>query len=277
MLITKVNKENKLRFVLLVGRLICGLPFLEQGFVGANGTEGTGTRASQGMFALPTALTAQRAFTAPDKGSGLAVPAASHGLQIVNDGLGRLWLLTIEGAADENALDRFGHVEPGTAQRGIERQDPLLDQPAHHFCRTMPGQVIPDQQHPQGGQVFRQGQRLGQPGLPQLPQCAVHFRVQGERLREAGKNPGQFLLQPGMEHSIGAAGDPLEVDGPAGRVEERQQFGGAVAHVFMRLLRGLSLRLPALAGIRHGLKRPRLVFGVHRQSQLFAHLIGLFD
>ena len=171
------------------------------------------------MSSLPTSLTAQCAFTTPDKGSRFPVPAASHRLQIGDDRLRGLWLLPVQGTPNENALDGFGHVEPGAAQRGIERHDPLLDQPAHHIRGPMSGQVIPDQQHPQGGQFFWQGQRLGQPSLPHLPQRAVRCGIQGERLREGGEDLGQFLFQPGMEHGIGAAGDPFEVDGPAGRVE----------------------------------------------------------
>jgi len=171
------------------------------------------------MSSLPTVLPAQSAFAAPDKGGRCLVPATRHRLQIGDDGLRGLGLLSVQSTPDENALDGFGHVEPGTAQRGIERQDAVLDQPAHHLGGAVSGQVIPDQQHPQGGQILRQGQRLGQPGLPQLSYRVVRFRVQGERRREAGEELGQFLFQPRMKYGIGAAGDPVDTHRPAGGME----------------------------------------------------------
>src|SRR3712207_8951545 len=45
-----------------------------------------------------------------------------------------------ERAADEDALDGFGQVQPGAAERGVRRQDAVLDQPGHEGRGRVAGQ-----------------------------------------------------------------------------------------------------------------------------------------
>src|SRR3954465_2203901 len=56
-----------------------------------------------------------------------------------------------------------------------------------------------------------------------------------------------------------------------------QGLGGAAADVFMRLGGRVLARLPGYAGMRHGLKRPRLVLAPDRQPQLGAEHVGSLD
>src|SRR3954467_13845543 len=56
-----------------------------------------------------------------------------------------------------------------------------------------------------------------------------------------------------------------------------QDLGRAAADVFMRLGGRVLARLPGYAGMRHGLKRPRLVLAPDRQPQLGAEHVGSLD
>src|SRR5215212_8487390 len=72
------------------------------------------------------------ALAVPDKGGGLAVPGLGSLLEPCADLGGRLGMLARQGPALEDALDGLGHVQPTTAERGIERHDAVLAQPQHH-------------------------------------------------------------------------------------------------------------------------------------------------
>ena len=60
-------------------------------------------------------------------------------------------------------------------------------------------------------------------------------------------------------------------------MEQGQDLGGAAADGFMRLGGRVFARLPGWAGMRHGLKRPRLVLAPDRQPKLGAQRVGLLD
>src|SRR3954452_12575746 len=60
-------------------------------------------------------------------------------------------------------------------------------------------------------------------------------------------------------------------------MEQGQDLGCAAADVFVRLLGRVLARLPGYAGMRHGLKRPRLVLAPDRQSKLGAERVGSLD
>ena len=69
------------------------------------------------MTALATALSAGGAFAAPNERCRFVVPTLGRGFQGVDDLLRRFGRLTIQGTAHDDALDGFGHVEPGTRPR----------------------------------------------------------------------------------------------------------------------------------------------------------------
>ena len=69
-------------------------------------------------------------------------------------------------AALESALDRFGHVEPAAAERGVERHDAVLAQPDHHLSALVAGEVVPHEQQTQPRQRLGQGEVFCQSVLP---------------------------------------------------------------------------------------------------------------
>ena len=60
-------------------------------------------------------------------------------------------------------------------------------------------------------------------------------------------------------------------------MKQGQHLGRAPTHIFVRLGRRLSSRLPRPAGMRHGLERPGLVLAPDGQPKLGAKRIGLLD
>src|SRR3982751_5145181 len=60
-------------------------------------------------------------------------------------------------------------------------------------------------------------------------------------------------------------------------MEQGQDLGCATPDVFVRLLGRVFARLPGWAGMRHGLKRPRLVLTPNGQPQLGAERVGLLN
>src|SRR3954464_15402800 len=60
-------------------------------------------------------------------------------------------------------------------------------------------------------------------------------------------------------------------------MKQGQDLGRAAPDVFVRLLGRSPARLPGWAGMRHGLKRPRLVLTPDREPKLRALRVGLLD
>src|SRR5207245_2797336 len=63
----------------------------------------------------------------------------------------------------------------------------------------------------------------------------------------------QRLLEPGMEDGIGRIPHPLGLNHARRRPEQRQELGGPISDILMRLPGWLSLRFPVLTGIGDGL------------------------
>src|SRR3954447_8354443 len=218
---------------------------------------------------------------------GLAVPGQRRGLLVPSAGrllkpspdLGRaLRVLTIEGAALQDTLDRLGHVQPTAAERCVERHDAVPAQPEHHLGCLMPGEIVPYQQDAQRRKLRGQGEALGQTGLPDLPGRAVRHRLGRRRLRRQRRDDRvQALLQPAVQHRIGAAGHRSEVHLPGGGLKQHQDLARARPHVFVRLQGGPPLRSPTAARIRHGLEWAGLVLAPDRQTHGPAERIGLLD
>jgi hypothetical protein len=99
----------------LVGHLACKLPFLYNGFASPNWSAGAGTGATQSVPSLATTRPTCCSFATPLERRGGTIPAACCGLQPINDLSWRGRMLAIEGTPFQDALDRFGHIQPGTA------------------------------------------------------------------------------------------------------------------------------------------------------------------
>jgi hypothetical protein len=62
-----------------------------------------------------------------------------------------------------------------------------------------------------------------------------------------------------MQDAIGTTGHAFHPNLPISRVEQGQQFGGAITNILVGLPLGLTDRLPTLTRIRLGLKGTRLI------------------
>lgn len=229
------------------------------------------------MPALPTALPPGGAFATPHEGRRFTVPALGRGFQGIDDLLRRFGRLPSQGSTHDNALDGFGHVQPGTTQGRIQRHDPMFNEPQNHIRCMVTGQIIPDQQHAQRWQGGGQGQGLPQAVLPDLPQGGLRRRITSGWGWQSGQNRRTLRLEPGMQDRIGGAGHPLDPHGTGARMKQGQHFRRAIADVLVRLADGLPTGLPTGARIGLGLVRPRFILIPDRQAQLFAQRIGVFN
>ena len=76
----------------------------------------------------PIAMAAGLALAAPDEWGRLAIPASRGRLQPSDDLVWGLGMLAGQGPSDEDALDRFGHIQPGSPEwlRGVGTADECL-------------------------------------------------------------------------------------------------------------------------------------------------------
>ncbi len=222
-------------------------------------------------------LTAGSSLASPDKGCRVLIPSSCCGFQPLNE---LCWIggrLTCERAADEDALNGLGHVQPTACNRRIERHDALCHQPVHQFRGLVSTQIVQHEQHPQGGQLLLQRPFHTQSFLPTLPNGSVLCRWHYLCLWQTRQDVGQGLLHPGMQHSIRAARDALNADCSAGGVEEGQQLSSARSNVFVRLTSRFALRLPTGSQVGNGLIGASFVFRPHRYSTLFSFEVGTFN
>src|SRR3954451_5805446 len=233
-----------------------------------------GTGPAEGLAVpLTAAFASELPFAAPLEGSGVGVPAARGGFEPVNDVVRGAGVLAGEGATDEDALDRLGHVQPGAAERGVERHDAVLDQPEDQARGLVAAQVVEDEQQPQGRQAVGQGEPDGEAVPPALPGRAQFRLGLDGRFWQRRKDRGQFGLQPGMQHRVGGARDALDVEQPGRRLEQGQELGGAVANVLVRIAGRAGGRTPLVPGLGDGLVRPGLVLGPDRHLGLLVRLL----
>lgn len=190
-------------------------------------------------------------------------------------------MLSLQGPAFQNPLQALGHVQPGTAQRSVEWHDPLRKQPADKRRRLMAGEIVQHQQHSQRGQLLSQSRLDGQallPAFPGLTNPGLFHRVDGLYLsRWSGQDRRQFLLEPAVQNLVGGALHTLETYLPTGRMKQRQDFGRAVADVFVWVALGLSLRKPACTRAGNRGERPGLITAPDGESQFLAKGVSLFD
>lgn len=99
----------------LVGHLARDMPFLYNGFAWPNWSAGAGTGATQSVPSLAATRPTYCSFATPLERRGVTIPAACCSLQPINDLSWRGRMLTIQGTPFQDALDRFGHIQPGTS------------------------------------------------------------------------------------------------------------------------------------------------------------------
>src|SRR3989442_15562185 len=90
-----------------------------------NGAAGAPAGTTECMATSTGALAPRGSFAAPLEWGGGGVPA-THGRREPSAEVVRaLGLVAGQGPADDDTLDRLGQVQPGAAQRGVERHPPL--------------------------------------------------------------------------------------------------------------------------------------------------------
>src|SRR5207247_2067627 len=97
--------------------------------VAANGPASVPTGATECMVTSAGTLAPRGAFAAPLERGRRRVPPSHCCPQPVFQVLGALGILTRQRPADHDTLDRLGQVQPGAAQRGVERHYPMSAQP----------------------------------------------------------------------------------------------------------------------------------------------------
>jgi hypothetical protein len=214
---------------------------------------------------LSGALASLEARAVPNERSGGGVPAGDGVVEPGDQVVLGLRLLSVEGAADDDPLDGLGHVQPGAADRRVERHHAVVEQPADDRPAQVAGQVIPDQEHTEWRQGL--GRLMTEPGSPSREWWPL---VLGERQdRQARQHLGQLGLEPRMEDDVRRVGDALGAQFTGGRAEQRQQLGGPAAHVLMRLTRGRTDRCPGGPRLRDRLVRTGLVLAPDGQPRRF--------
>ena len=164
-------------------------------------------------------------------------------------------MLPIECAADDDPLDRLGEIQPGAADRGIERHDAVLEEPADNRPTQMPGQVVPDQEQAERRQ--RVARLVAEPGGPAGQGWEVVLG--GGDGRERVEHSGKLSPEPRVEHGIGRVGHPFGPHLAGRRSEQGQQLGGPAAHVLVGQAGRLADRRPRGPGLRDRLIRPGFI------------------
>lgn len=110
---------------ILVGHLVCSLPFLHYGRAPPSpyGPPTASSRPSQSMPLLPSAFPPRRATTAPLKWRRISVPRTRRSFQPLDDLFGTLGIVSFQRPPGEDSPHRLGHVQPGGSQRRVEHHD----------------------------------------------------------------------------------------------------------------------------------------------------------
>lgn len=214
------------------------------------------------MAPLSSALSAFVPLAMPDERGRVGIPAGDGVVEPGDQLLLGPGMVAVEGAADDDPLDRLGEVEPGAAERSVERHDAVLEQPADDRPTQMAGQIVPDQDEAERRQ--RVVGLVAQPGRPASQWWALLLRKSDGRDR--GKGRGQLGLEPGMEHGVRRVRDAFRAHLARGRSKEGQQLGRPTTDVLVRLARRLPDRRPGNAGLRDRLVRPGLILAPQRQA-----------
>jgi hypothetical protein len=210
-------------------------------------------------------LSALIALAEPDKRGRIGIPASDGVVEPGDQLLLGLGMLSVEGTADDDALDRLGQVQPGAANRSVERHDAMLEQPTDDGPTVVAGQVVPDQEEAERGQ--RVARLVAEPGRP-AGQGWARALGDGDRW-ERVEHRGELSLQPGVEHGVGRGWHSCGPDLAGCRSEQRQQFGRPAPYVLVGQAGRLADRRPGDPRLRDRLVRTGLVLAPDRQAGRF--------
>src|SRR5579875_686797 len=103
---------------------------------------------------MPTgvgAVAASMAFASPDERRRMAIPALDSVTKPVFENLHIVDMMSLQRSANDDALHRFGHVEPGAGTRRIQESNAAFMAPAHEIATRMSGQIIQKSNMRKGG------------------------------------------------------------------------------------------------------------------------------
>jgi len=83
------------------------------------------------------------------KRSTVLVPSFGGCLDPLYNFLGTLRILPGQRASSDDALDRFRHIEPASADRRIERHYPILQKPRDEVNALVALKIVKYKEHPQ--------------------------------------------------------------------------------------------------------------------------------
>ncbi len=195
----------------------------------------------------------------------MGIPAGDGVVEPGDDVVLGLGMVALKRTPDQDALDGFGHVQPGATQRGIEWHDAVVEQPVDDRPAQVAGQVVPDQEESERRQ--RLGRVVAEPGRP--PRQGWAFVLRAGDGWECGEHLGQLSPEPRVEHGVGRVRDPFGPHLAGRRTEQGQQFGRPATHVLMRLTHRLTNGCPGDSWLRNRLVRTGLVLAPDRQAGRF--------
>ena len=141
----------------------------------------------------------------------MLIPSLRSRLDPCDQPLWRLGIVTVQGSTLEDALNRFGHVQPTPTQGGVEGQNPVGEEPEHDRRGRMALEVVQDEQHAQRGQLLGPVDSHGQSLLPALPLRPIRSGIVNGR-GQGGEDVLQFAFEPGMEDGIGGVAHAFNPD-----------------------------------------------------------------
>lgn len=259
----------------LVGHLTRASPLVEGRLSATQGPRRTGAGAGDGMVALAAAGAPEGPLAAPDEGGGCRVPAVGRFLQPLHHLLGSGGMLAGQSAVHQHPLDGLRHVQPGAAQRRVQRHDAVRHQPQHEGGRLVATEVVQDEQQAQWRHGLWEGEAHRQAGLPALIRRAMRRRWCGS-LRGSGQRRQdgcERLLQPRVQDRVRRARHAFDPHLARGWVEQREQLRRAVAHMLMGIPSRLGTGLPVEARLGDRLIRPRFILRPDRQIRLGVRLL----
>src|ERR1041384_6256212 len=84
-------------------------------------------------------------FAVPYEWSWVGVPTRDGVLQPGNQVCNGLRMLSAQGTSANDALDGLGHVQPRSAERGVQRHHSVCENPRHDRRTQVARQVVPDE------------------------------------------------------------------------------------------------------------------------------------
>ena len=191
------------------------------------------------------AVSACMSLASPDERRWVSIPAFDGVAEPIFEYLHIIDMMPLHRSADENALYRFGHIQPGARTGRVHEANAEFMTPPHKIATVMARQIVQYEQHAQGRKhpIELLGGWKRVPILP-APSFWNLFRS-GGTLFEDGC---QLVFEPGMQNSIGTLIDWFSPQFPSRWTKQRQQLAGLSTNILVILGRRLALWLKAKPG-----------------------------